>query len=224
MRKTIVIVFTTFISFSCIHSNKHKSSNEESSLEEIQTTNDTSVISLTQEQTERYIYSEEKYFNGGITITNSFPKGGAYLDTNGEHHGYGIFFNAIKNDLDSTINLNINFPQLPISINNPSKTIVKLFLPNGIPSSEKYELLDFGVGDLLFLEDITGDLKTSQITINPGQQVFFYVGILFTHPGKGPVRTKLELDNKILNYRISYVSENWSKLIPCGKMSFIKFD
>jgi len=156
----------------------------------------------------------------GVIIQNSFPKGGLrYTDPTGKDFVYVIFWTRVINETASPIELTVNFPADSFAFFPQPDSYLKLFLPPGKMTLDKESLFDYGVTDLKSFLD-TGLNKPTMLkrTINPKEECFFYIGMLFHVPDNGPVRTELVLKEQDLFYRISIAKQIDSVLIPCGQI------
>lgn len=87
----------------------------------------------------RYIYSDTTYtsFTGkGITIQNSFPKGGMiepdgtqYCDTLGRRYGFASFWTRIINNTNIPLELSIQIPDSSFAIFTHPEAFLRLLLP-----------------------------------------------------------------------------------------------
>ena len=189
-----------------------------------------------QEDLEKYIYTDTTYtsFAGkGITIQNSFPKGGGkiegvqgYYDANGTHYGHGIFWTRILNETDTPVELTLNFPaeffSFPadsLRITPSSGNYFKFFLPSDSITTGKLSSYNYGITGLKSFFDTNFDKATQlQKTIGPNEESIFYVALLVDAPDQGgPIRTQLILNQQELFYSIS-IEPLGTKLIPCGQL------
>lgn len=184
---------------------------------------------------ETYIYTDTTYATStgkGITIQNSFPKGGGeiegvqgYYDSNGKHYGHGIFWTRIINQTATPIELNINFPAEFFSFPADSLTITpstgnyfKFFLPSDTMTVDKLSFYNYGIAGLKSFLDANFDKATQlQKTIGPDQELMFNVAMLVDAPDQGgPIRTGVVLNQQELFYSVS-IEPLGTKLIPCGE-------
>ena len=156
----------------------------------------------------------------GVTIQNSLPKGGPYIDPNGNKFGYTMFWTRVINETDTPFELTISFPE---AILPSPDDYLKLFLPPDTMTIDKVLLYDYGAtGVKSFLDTGINQPTMVQRTINPNQEIFFYVGALFHH-ANGVSRAELVLKGQELFYKISGIApELDSSLIPCGRIVFKK--
>ncbi|WP_424961157.1 hypothetical protein [Ekhidna sp.] len=143
----------------------------------------------------------------GITIQNSYPKGGRYNGNveNKFNCSYLVFFTRVINGTDSTLELNINFSSDSIAIPNSPGTFMQLLLPSEIMTLEKQSLFSYGITELASLDKPTS-LKRS---IKPQEDCLFYVVAFFyqTENGewsqeRGGNRAELVLEGQNLLYRM----------------------
>lgn len=161
--------------------------------------------SLTEISTPPKWYSETK--SNGITIQNSFPKGGQYPGptTRNYHYSYLVFFTRIVNETETPLELKINFNADSIAIPNSPATFVKLFLPSDTMTLAKQALYSYGITKLESLDDPSSFRQT----INPKGECLFYVVAIFyqTNPmaqdqPRGGNRAELVLEGEKLFYRM----------------------
>lgn len=182
----------------------------------------------------------------GVTIQNSLPKGGRYTDSTGNNLGYTIFVTRVINDAADPLSLTMYFPATPIELTNTFPTIgsatssilpssyLTLFLPPDTMTLDKLSLYCYGVTDLeSFLHTSFNKGTMLQRTINPKEDYFFYVGVLWSQisPKKrgygsatgGPARAGFVLKEQDLFYSIRGISPQLdSTLIPSGRIVFKK--
>lgn len=156
--------------------------------------------------------------NNGLTIQNSLPKGGGYTDSNGKNFGYGIFFTRIVNETSSPLELTMSFPDAILPL---PESYLKLFLPADTMTLDKVLLYDYGATGLKsFLDAGINSPTMLKRTINPGEEVLFYIGALFNHEND-VARAELVLNEQQLFYRLVTTAPGLnSALIPCGRISF----
>ena len=101
----------------------------------------------------RYIYSDTTYgsSNGkGVTIQNSFPKGGnvepetPYIDSTGKKYFFAAFWTRIINQTNTAIEIEVNFPgdSFPLS---STESYLKLFIPTDTMTVDKLRLYSYGL-------------------------------------------------------------------------------
>ena len=163
------------------------------------------------------LYSEVTANN--VIIQNSYPKGGAYTDSNGQRLGYTIFWTRVVNETDAPLELTMSFPAQTFAILPSTDLYLKLFLPTDTMSFSKQVLYDYGLADLESFLDTNFDMPTMlQRTINPNDESFFYIGALFNH-ANSVTRAELVLKGQNLFYKV--VGPQLDPiLIPCGHIIF----
>lgn len=179
---------------------------------------------------DQHIDTDTTYRNAsgkGITIQNSFPKGGAplepggiigYKDTNGIRYGNGNFWTRIVNTTDKALELSINFPTDSIKITPPPDSYFRLFLPPDTLTIDKVSKYNYGLEGLkTYLDNHFDDPAKLKKTIQPKEELMFYVTLLMHVPDNGPVRTGFVLKGQKLFYRVS-INPFDTVLIPCGKL------
>ena len=79
-------------------------------------------------------HTELKYddsLSKGITIQNSYPKGGLkYMAPNGKEYVYVVFWTSITNEGDSYLEVSIDFPFESFTIPSSPFVNFNLYLPN----------------------------------------------------------------------------------------------
>lgn len=167
------------------------------------------------------IDTESKYTRSdvkGVTIQNSFPKGGLkYTDNNGKVYVYAVFWTRIINETDNPFTLTIDFPADSLELASSAGRYFKLLIPSDTMTLEKEKLFNYGLSDLeSFLNINLGKASTLNRTINPKESNAFYVITLFNRGVDGTLRTGLSLKGENLFYRIN------DKEVLCGKINFKK--
>lgn len=126
-------------------------------------------------------FSQTKWYSetisNGITIQNSFPKGGPYTGptTKNFHYSHLVFFTRVVNETTTSVELNIHFSADSIAIPSSPGTFVKLFLPPDTMTLGKQFLFSYGVKDLKSFDEPT----RFQRTIHPKEECLFYVVAIF---------------------------------------------
>lgn len=179
--------------------------------------------------------TEFKYddsLNKGITIQNSYPKGGVaingisgYTDSSGKTHGFGIFWTRVINETATPLELTVNFPADSFAISQAPNSYFKLFLPPDTMTVDKVSLYNYGydITDIESFLDTNFDKPTMlQRTINPKEECLFYVIMLIHFPEQsGSIRAGLFLKEQDLFYRFT-VNPLGSEIIPSGQIVFKK--
>lgn len=159
----------------------------------------------------------------GITIQNSYPKGGPYKGPVKQHYNYSylVFFSRMINNTNKPLEINLSFTSNAIAIPNSPDTFMKLFLPSEVMTMDKQPLFSYGITELKSLEKATSFSKT----IPPKEDVLFYVVAVFyqtkpnlTHQDRGGNRAELILKDKKFYYKMLPQVE----ALPCGFISFKK--
>ncbi|MEM6378864.1 MAG: hypothetical protein AAF705_11640 [Bacteroidota bacterium] len=166
-------------------------------------------------------YSEST--SKGITIQNSYPRGGRYPGTVNKHFNYSylVFFTRIINETESTFEIDINFSADPIAIPNSPNAFMKVFLPADTMTLEKRSIPSYGINELASLDEPT----RFQRKVKPGEDCLFYSVAIFyqTTAGdwiqeRGGNRAELILEGQDLYYNILPQLD----ALPCGKIVFNK--
>lgn len=157
-----------------------------------------------------------------VIIQNSLPKGGGYTDPAGKMFGYRIFWSRVKNNSVTPLELTIQFPADSFAIAHLPGSYIRFFLPPGTMTPEKEPAYDYGVTGLnAFLDTGLHKPAILQETIDPGEEYFFYTGVLL-YQADGAARAGLILKDQNLFFRISISTQLDSVLIPCGQIVFKK--
>ncbi|MBT28588.1 MAG: hypothetical protein CMO01_02925 [Thalassobius sp.] len=180
---------------------------------------------------EKYIYTDTTYTlstGNGITIQNSYPKGGGierngtqYVDASGKSYAFAVFWTRIINETNSPLELNINFPADSFAIFTPQDSYLKLLLPTDILTYDKLASFNYGLTGIKFFLDANFNKATKlQKTINPNEEYIFYIATL-SYQAAGTPRAALILKEQDLYYRMS-ISPHGSGIIPCGNIALKK--
>ena len=230
MKKILVILILSIICLcSCgqkISSRKDKITIESEIADS--TTNSNREQALIHEL-EKYSYTDSTYAfaNGkGITIQNSFPKGGMiepngtqYTDSSGKRYAFAVFWTRIINETNLPFELNINIPADSFAIFTPLDSYLRLFLPTETIAFDKLSKFNYGLTDIKSYLDANLDKASLlQKTINPNEEHIFYIVTLSYQVGGTP-RAALILKEQDLYYKMS-LAPNGSGKIPFGKIAF----
>jgi hypothetical protein len=165
-------------------------------------------------------HSEFKYvdsINKGVTIQNSYPKGGQkYTSPNGKEYVYVIFWSCITNKSVSNLELKIDF--LSDSFTTPSSPNINfnLYLPQEEMTFEKELLQDYGLNLKLFLDENINNHSKLKTTVKPNDSYLFYTVAISNQGVDGVVQSGFELENQDLVYKINGYKIN------CGRIDIIK--
>jgi hypothetical protein len=179
----------------------------------------------------RYIYKDTTYAladGKGITIQNSFPKGGMiepdgtqYSDSFGKEYGFAVFWTRIINETNNPLELNINIPADSFAIFTPPGSYLRLLLPSETMSFDKLSKFNYGLTDLKsYLDENLDKSSFSRKTINPDEEHIFYIAALSYKAGGTP-RAELILKEQGLYYKMS-IAPYGSGTIPFGEITFNK--
>lgn len=159
-----------------------------------------------------------------VIIQNGLPKGGIrYTDPAGKVFVYAFFWTRVINETSSPLELTMNFPADSFVMRTQPNTYFKLFLtPDAMNLDamklDKEPLFDFGFADLRSFFDTNFNNPTElQRSLNPKEEVFFYIATLYNQGVDGVVRAALVLKGHELFYRIS------GEEIPCGQIVLRKW-
>ncbi|MFH4965017.1 hypothetical protein V8G69_08440 [Gaetbulibacter sp. M235] len=152
-------------------------------------------------------HTEFKYddsHNKGITIQNSYPKGGLkYTSPNGKEYVYIVFWTSITNERDSDLELSIDFPNESFIVPSSPNMKFNLYLPSEEMTLEKGPLFNYGLDLKSFLD--ANIEKPSELvkTISPNESYLFYVIALSNQGVDGVIRAGFELQKQNLIYKIN---------------------
>lgn len=161
-------------------------------------------------------HTEFKYadsINKGVSIQNSYPKGGQkYTDPNGKEYVYVIFWTCVTNETASELELAIGFPIDSFTIPSSPDTKFNLYLPKEKMTLEKDPLFNYGLDLKSFLDRNIDKPSELLITISPNDSYLFYVIALSNRGVNGVVRAGFELQKQDLFYKINDYE------ISCGQI------
>ena len=142
--------------------------------------------------------------NKGITIHNSYPKGGQrYTDfKTGKEYAYVIFWTCITNESESNLTLDIQFSNDLSTLPFEPKTIFSLYLPDEKMSFEKEPLFDYGLDIKSFLDEKIDQPTQLRKSIPSGESYLFY-SVAISKPVSGGVRAGFELEGREVIYKIN---------------------
>lgn len=150
-----------------------------------------------------YYYTDA--LNNGITIQNSYPKGGlSYTDPqSGMEYAYVVFWTAITNETESNLEMKVIFPKN--SFTKPSSPGINftLYLPTDKPTPEKEQRIDYGLDLKSFLDEHIGQPAELTATIYPNDVYRFYTVALSDQGIDGVVRAGFALNGQDLIYTLS---------------------
>lgn len=158
-----------------------------------------------------FIYTDS--INKGISIRNSYPKGGQkYIAPNGIKYVYAVFWTSITNETDTDLVLSTNFPNESFTVPASPELNFNLYLPKDEMTIEKEPLFNYGLELKSFLDENIE--KSSEIvkTISPNESHLFYVIALSNQGVNGVVRAGFELQKQKLIYKIN------NHEIDCGQI------
>lgn len=152
--------------------------------------------------------------NKGITIQNSYPKGGLkYTDLNDKQHVYLVFWTHITNKTDSGLELIIDFPVEAFVLPSSPSSLFKLYLPSEKMTFEKEYLFNYGLDLKSFLDKNINNPPSSKTTIAANESHSFYVLALSDKGINGSVRAGFELQKSDLIYKINDYQINSGKIV-----------
>ena len=155
--------------------------------------------------------------NKGISIQNSYPKGGQnYTAPDGKDYIYLVFWTCINNETDSDLTLSIEFPIEPFTVPSSPEVNFNLYLPIEEMSLNKEPLFNYGLDLKLFLDKNIEKSAELIKTIKPNESYSFYVVALSNKGVDGVVRAGFALQKENLIYKIN------NHEINCGRIISIK--
>jgi hypothetical protein len=177
-------------------------------------------LTTTGQATRNWIYSEVKYTDSKgnlVKLIHSFPKGGGQVYHNGKKYSYVVFWTRVFNQSATPIELQIKFPE--VTYFKSPESYIKIVLPKETMNIDKVQLFDYGLTNLQSLvDDKSNQLSMLQKKISPKEDYLFYLTVFIHTEGNGPSRSKFELKNKDLFYKISIGSD--TTVIPSGSLTF----
>ncbi|MFD2892754.1 hypothetical protein ACFS5J_12100 [Flavobacterium chuncheonense] len=153
--------------------------------------------------------------NNGITIQNSYPKGGlSYTDFDGKKYVYVIFWTSITNKTKSEIELTIDFPITTFGIQSSPSINFQLYLPFQKMTFEKDSLFNYGLDINMFFNNKENKRSSLRTTIAKNETYNFYIVLLNSQGINGIVRTGFELEHQNLIYKINGQQMNCGTIVP----------
>lgn len=152
-------------------------------------------------------HTEFKYddsLNKGITIQNSYPKGGLkYKTPNGKEYVYVVFWTSISNERDSELELSIDFPVKSFTVPSSPFVNFNLYIPNEEMLFEKESLSNYGLDLKSFLDENIEKPSELVKIIASNESYSFYVIAISNRGVNGVVRAGFELEKQNLIYKIN---------------------
>ena len=162
-------------------------------------------------------HTEFKYddsINKGITIKNSYPKGGEiYTAPNGKDYVNVVFWTCITNETDSDLEIAINFPIDPFMVQSSPDINFNFYLPKEEMTIEKASLFGYGLDLKSFLDKNIDKPSELLVTISPKDSYSFYVVALSNRGVNGVVRAGFELQKQELLYKINNFEINCGRVV-----------
>lgn len=185
----------------------------------------------TDSSSKEIIYTEYKNLNNlpdGISIENSFPKGGGrldgapgYTDATGRSHAYVVFWTRITNNSTTPIRLEIEFPADSLPIFTAPDAYLKLFLPPDTLREEMLPSYNYGISGLRsFLDEHFWTATQLGIEIPAGGRHIFYVAAL-SYRASGTCRAEFVLEGSELMYRVN-IAPHGGGAVPCGEIKAVR--
>jgi hypothetical protein len=142
--------------------------------------------------------------NKGITIQNSYPKGGLkYTAPNGKEYVYVVLWTSITNERDSDLEFSIDFPLKSITPPSSPNVNFNLYVPIAEMTFENEPLFNYGLDLKSFLDQNIEKPSGLVKTINPNESYLFYVIVLSNQGVDGAMRAGFELQKQKLIYKIN---------------------
>ncbi|MDY8137498.1 hypothetical protein [Aquimarina sp. 2201CG5-10] len=152
-------------------------------------------------------HTEFKYADSihkGISIQNSYPKGGLkYTDFYGKEYVYVIFWTSVTNQTASDIELTIDFPINLFTISISQGATFQLYVPKEKMTLKKHTLFDYGLDIKSFLDENIDIPSAISTTICANDSYHFYVVALSNRGANGVVRAGFELQKQDLFYKFN---------------------
>ena len=232
MRRSLTILMLATTGLSSCGQESQSSTNKASMASEIvdSTKIYTGLPSLTHDL-DKYVYTDTLYKTSageGITIQNSFPKGGSiepggiqYVDSMGKTYAFAVFWTRIINKTSTPLALKIDFPANSLAIFKSPDASLKLFLPPDTMTFDKLSAFNYGITGLKSFLDVHFDKSTKlRRTINPHEESLFYVAAL-SYQASGTPRAAMALNEEDLYYNVS-IAPHGAASIPSGKIVPLK--
>ena len=156
-----------------------------------------------------------EFNNNGITIKNSYPKGGQkYTDPDsGKEYVYVVFWTCITNGTASSLELALDFPNDSFIIPSSPNTRFNLYVPREEMTLEKESLFNYGLDIKSFLDENIAKPSSVRTAISPNDAYLFYTVVISNRGVNGPVRAGYELKNQDVVYTINGYSFNCGSII-----------
>jgi len=159
-------------------------------------------------------HTEFEYADKGITIQNSYPKGGLkYTSINGKEYAYVVFWTCITNKTNTDLEIKIDFSATPFTIPSSPNVIFNLYLPMEEMTPDKEPLQNYGLDLKSFLDENIDKPSDLIKKIPPNNSHFFYTVTISNDGVNGVMRAGFELKNKDLIYKINGYEINCGKII-----------
>lgn len=125
----------------------------------------------------------------GVSIINTGPRGGVYIDSKGRALNYRVFRVQLFNDTTCPIQIKLNISNLSYKLFPDSTQSVNLFLfPDSLYPYENRDTLNFGLkSSELYLETALKKTSIYEKTLQPDETGFIYFGCIMD----GIARAKL---------------------------------
>jgi len=159
-------------------------------------------------------FEYDNEINKGITIQNSYPKGGQrFTTTNGKEFVYVTFWTCITNKASSNLELEIDFSANSFAIPSEPNINFKLFIPNDEMTLEKEKLPNYGLDIIGFLDENINKPSRLKTVIEPNSSYLFYSVVISDKGVNGTIRTGFELQKDELIYKLNSYEINCGKIV-----------
>ena len=159
-------------------------------------------------------FEYDNEINKGITIQNSYPKGGQRFKTkNGKKYVYVTFWTCVTNKSSSNLELEIDFLANLFAIPSEPDINFKLFIPNDEMTLEKEKLPNYGLDIISFLDENINKPSRLKTVIEPNNSYLFYSVVISDKGVNGTIRAGFVLQKDELVYKLNNYEIN------CGKIT-----
>ncbi len=150
-------------------------------------------------------YSYNNNFYQGITVQNSFPKGGLeYIAPSGKPYMYMVFFTVITNTSDQQLVLNLTMPTTAFSLPASPTIECNLYVPQEEMRLAMDGKFNYGLDVHSFLDTAIGNPSQLVKNIPPNTSYSFYMVLVTDQRIVGVVRTEMEFENEQVVYTVNH--------------------
>jgi len=152
--------------------------------------------------------------NKGITIQNSYPKGGQrFTATNGKEFVYVTFWTCITNKATSNLELEIDFSANSFVLPSEPNINFNLFIPNDEMTLEKEKLPNYGLDIISFLDENINKPSELKTVIEPNSSYLFYSVVISDEGINETIRAGFELQKDEIIYKLNNYEINCGKIV-----------